>query len=576
MNVHVPQSLLARAEAEQLMTSVKVIMLPAKGSPCMGLVQDALLGAFVMSRRDAFFDRAELYELLMHASSGACHIDVSRVPPPCILRPRHLWSGKQILSMVLPHSIQVPPRDAATAKAARDDELIVIDGRLLAGRLNKSSVGVASGSFVHQLCADVSVGEEERDRRVRSFFDGLEFMCKEVHTMRGFSVGIDDMIFGCRRNTSVDGHCLRRRQRRAPTTTPDVCVGCQHTVHTETVKRTVMHEMTRFIAADRRTPLAQNVPFDVAMDQKISSRERRLISMQDRVRDDLGKYALDALAQRNARNNVMQMMQAGSKGNHINLSQMTVCVGGQTIKGHRVADTDYQRGIPRPIETLVGGIASHSLASRALADGRYRTSAHFSRGYPGPLSGGFVASSFIEGLSPSEFVAHARGGREGIIDKALNTQDSGYLQRRSMKACEDLRVAYDGTVRNANDRIVQFTYGIGGAHVERKELDAIELADVDIARRFSWLHSVDLADSAVLREEMARIWCAIRRLRVLTAGDGTTTTLYTANNIARILRAIPRAERMRCVSRTSIERVVVECGRVVEADAPSDSGGGDG
>ena len=66
---------------------------------------------------------------------------------------------------------------------------------------------------------------------------------------------------------------------------------------------------------------------------------------------------------------------------------------------------------------------------------------------------------FSRGLNPREFWFHAATGREGVTDTAMKTATSGYIQRRMIKAAEDLQVKYDGTVRNTNGRIIQFNYG---------------------------------------------------------------------------------------------------------------------
>lgn len=75
---------------------------------------------------------------------------------------------------------------------------------------------------------------------------------------------------------------------------------------------------------------------------------------------------------------------------------------------------------------------------------------------------GFVANSFYTGLSPTEFFFHTMGGREGLVDTAVKTAETGYIARRLMKALEDLTVQYDGSVRNSEANLVQFRYGDDG------------------------------------------------------------------------------------------------------------------
>ena len=113
------------------------------------------------------------------------------------------------------------------------------------------------------------------------------------------------------------------------------------------------------------------------------------------------------------------MVSAGSKGTNINISQIMGCVGQQNVEGKRIPFGFRNRSLP-----------------------------HFSKFDYGPESKGFVRSNYMCGLQPAEFYFHAMGGREGLIDTAVKTSETGYIQRRLVKALEDIIVKYDGTVRN--------------------------------------------------------------------------------------------------------------------------------
>ena len=91
-----------------------------------------------------------------------------------------------------------------------------------------------------------------------------------------------------------------------------------------------------------------------------------------------------------------------------------------------------------------------------------RTLPHFKHGDRSADARGFVRSSFKDGLSPIEYFFHAIGGREALVDTAVRTSQSGYFQRRLINALQDLEVKYDGTVRETQDTVVQFTYGEDG------------------------------------------------------------------------------------------------------------------
>lgn len=132
-------------------------------------------------------------------------------------------------------------------------------------------------------------------------------------------------------------------------------------------------------------------------------------------------------------NRIVQMVDSGSKGGEQNITQMVATLGQQLIEGRRVQYTLQDRTLP-----------------------------HFARYDDGVESRGFVEHSFVDGLMPAEFFYHAQAGREGLIDTAVKTSDTGYIQRRLMKTMEDQHVEYDGTVRNVNGSIIQFNYGDDG------------------------------------------------------------------------------------------------------------------
>ncbi|KAL7083399.1 hypothetical protein ACP275_14G159200 [Erythranthe tilingii] len=147
------------------------------------------------------------------------------------------------------------------------------------------------------------------------------------------------------------------------------------------------------------------------------------------------------------------MVTAGSKGSFINISQMTACVGQQNVEGKRIPFGFVDRTLP-----------------------------HFTKDDYGPESRGFVENSYLRGLTPQEFFFHAMGGREGLIDTAVKTSETGYIQRRLVKAMEDIMVKYDGTVRNSLGDVIQFLYGEDGMDavwIESQPLESLKLKKSD-------------------------------------------------------------------------------------------------
>jgi len=153
-------------------------------------------------------------------------------------------------------------------------------------------------------------------------------------------------------------------------------------------------------------------------------------------------------------NRINYIVSSGSKGADINIQQMMCLVGAQTIDG--------QKKIPM-------GFTDRSLP-------------HYPRYESGTESRGFITSNFLNGLNPQEFFFHAMAGREGVIDTAVKTANSGYLQRKLVKSMEDLKVAHDFSVRGSNNDIVQFCYGYDGfdsTALEMQSKFSLIMIDID-------------------------------------------------------------------------------------------------
>jgi len=155
--------------------------------------------------------------------------------------------------------------------------------------------------------------------------------------------------------------------------------------------------------------------------------EMKMMQKLGRPRDSAGRIAERHLS---VNNPGAIMVVSGARGSMLNLTQMAACVGQQSIRGERI-----MRGY------------------------RDRTLSHFKRGDKDARARGFVYSSYKRGLTPTEYFFHAMGGREGLVDTAVRTSQSGYLQRRLINALQDVEARYDGSARVATDDIIQFTYG---------------------------------------------------------------------------------------------------------------------
>ena len=184
--------------------------------------------------------------------------------------------------------------------------------------------------------------------------------------------------------------------------------------------------------------------------------ETKVNNILSRAQNDAGREALKNF---DKDNRFVIMFNAGSKGTEINIQQMTACLGQQNVDGKR---------IPYGFE--------------------HRTLPHYTKYDDSPSARGFVESSYINGLSPQELFFHAMGGRIGLIDTAVKTSTTGYIQRRLIKGLEDLMINYDMTIRTNKNKIVQFSYGDDGIDtikVENQELHIVDMSIQDIYAHYN-------------------------------------------------------------------------------------------
>jgi DNA-directed RNA polymerase subunit A' len=158
--------------------------------------------------------------------------------------------------------------------------------------------------------------------------------------------------------------------------------------------------------------------------------EMKIMQTLGKARDSAGEIADSHFTDDNP---AVIMARSGARGSMLNLTQMAGCVGQQAVRGERI--------------------------NRGYED---RTLSHYKKNDLSADAHGFVENSYRGGLTPREFFFHAMGGREGLVDTAVRTSKSGYLQRRLINALSELETQYDGTVRDTSDTIVQFEFGEDG------------------------------------------------------------------------------------------------------------------
>ncbi|KAG8773494.1 DNA-directed RNA polymerase II subunit rpb1, partial [Ceratobasidium sp. 428] len=417
MNMHIPQSEETRAELSQIAWVPRQIISPQANKPVMGIVQDTLCGVRKLTLRDTFLDWNFVQNILLWVPGWD-----GQVPTPTILKPKPLWTGKQILSMCIPSGINVmrsPDKDKNTKRVpynpVADDGICIENGQIVFGVVEKKTVGASQAGLIH------IVFREKGPEICRDLFSALQMVVNFWLLHNGFSIGIGDTI-------------------------ADKVTMSNITNHIETAKNNVLK-------------LIQQAEYDglqaepgMTIRESFESHVNRELNM---ARDKTGKDAQDSLKNDN---NVKQMVVAGSKGSFINISQMSGCVGQQSVEGKRIPFGFKHRTLP-----------------------------HFNKDDYCAESRGFVENSYLRGLTPQEFFFHAMAGREGLIDTAVKTAETGYIQRRLVKAMEDIAVCYDGTVRNSLGDIVQFAYGedgMDGAFIERQSVEPYRLSHRAFDRKY--------------------------------------------------------------------------------------------
>lgn len=495
MNLHVPQSEETRAEVKELCLVPNNIVSPQKNGPLMGIVQDSLAGVYKLCRRDTFIDK----ELVMNLMLWVPNWD-GVIPTPAILKPRPRWTGKQIISMVIPQEISLHTPEGDSDIPPKDAGVLIQSGELMYGLLKKKNVGSAAGGIVH-LCYN-ELGPEG----AMAFLNGVQQVVTYWLLHNGHSIGIGDTV--------PDRQTIEKVQ-----------------VHIDTQKAIVAELTAKATANMLETLPGMNVR---------ATFENKVSMALNQARDQAGTTTQKSLKDSN---NAVTMAESGSKGSSINISQMTALVGQQIVEGKRI-----------PFGF------------------KYRTLPHFTKDDYSPEARGFVENSYLRGLTPTEFFFHAMAGREGLIDTAVKTAETGYIQRRLVKALEDLSARYDGTVRNSLGDVIQFLYGEDGLDamcIEKQKLGILKMSDaafenkfrLDLANPPEWFKTDyeygneltgDKASMALLDEEWDALVSDRREVRIINRTKMGEEMMQLPLNIGRMIETAKRVFNVKATDRSNL------------------------
>ncbi|KAK4790310.1 hypothetical protein SAY86_017614 [Trapa natans] len=467
MNVHFPQDEISRSEAYNIVNANNQYVKPTNGFPIRALIQDHIVSATLLTKRDTFLSYNEFNQLLY--SSGVFTSWSSSVkkpgqkvvinfeeklcyPLPAILKPEPLWTGKQVITAVLDHITRGHPPFSVEKKgkissdffkrkvrkeetnqndnyrdkkyAGKDnsrkteepgeDTVIIFKNYLISGVIDKAQFG--DYGLVH------TVQEFYGSNTAGVLLSAFSRLFTTFLQMHGFTCGIDDLL-------------LRKNKDLKRKTQLEECERCGEQVHREVVGANKL---------DILDPLDLQMRIEEVIrsngEAALTNLDRRMISKLNELSSKKIEKDLlsEGLLKPTGNNCISLMTTSGAKGGSANFQQISSHLGQQELEGKRVPRMVSGKTLP--------SFPPWDWASRA---------------------GGFIVDRFLTGLRPQEYYFHCMAGREGLVDTAVKTSRSGYLQRCLIKNLENLKVAYDHSVRDHDGSIVQFYYGEDGVDVHK-------------------------------------------------------------------------------------------------------------
>ncbi|MBS3092882.1 DNA-directed RNA polymerase subunit A' [Candidatus Pacearchaeota archaeon] len=369
MNVHVPQTEEARAEARILLDVSKNLMSPKNNTSLIGTITDAVTGNYLLGLAEV--TKAEAQQLLFNAGI-------------ILKQDKKTFNGKDVFLEIL------PPISKSLAQEIEKKDLT-----------HEYTFGVENEKITKQV--DKEIGREETINAIKKAFTlGTNYLSR-----RGYTISLEDINVN----------------EKTKKITQDIIKDGE--------------DKTKEVIDSYNNGSLEIIP-GKTLDE---SREIKILQTLNEVRTKIGKAVKTEFPEDNP---VNHMIMSGAGGNILNITQIACSVGQKSLWSQRV-NFGYS-------ERTLSSFKQHDLS---------------------PKAHGFVYSSYMNGLQPQEFFFDAISGRDGLMDTALRTPKSGYLYRRLANALQDLRIEYDGTVRDAVGQIIQFKYGddgidVAGAHFNKQ------------------------------------------------------------------------------------------------------------
>ncbi|EFO26842.2 hypothetical protein LOAG_01639 [Loa loa] len=430
MNGHFVQNRIAQTELAEIVNVGSNFLVPKDGTPLLGLIQDHVVSGVLLTIRGRFFNKEDFMHLVLSAFAETTQRLV--IPPPTMLKPQVLWSGKQIISTVLRNCIPLhKPLLNIRSKAKTplscwkvedhpapkfsmsESEVIFRQAELLVGVLDKQHYGSTQYGLIH-CCWDLY--GHRYATRILSCFSRLFTTHLQYH---GFTLGVADILI--RKEADKQRKKEIKALRKCGDTVVRECFNLDENADESEIKYVM--------ASAYCNPKGEQNHIQ-QLDYKMKETLNRF---NERINSACMPAGLIKLFPQNA---LQLMILCGAKGTMVNSVQISCELGQIELEGHRPPMTSAGRTLPsfRSFDTS-------------------------------PRAGGFVDQRFLTGINPQELFFHTMAGREGLIDTAVKTSRSGYLQRCIVKHLEGLVAQYDSTVRDHDGSIIQFRYGEDGMDV---------------------------------------------------------------------------------------------------------------
>jgi len=483
MNLHLLQNHLARSEAYTISNTANQYISASTGKPLRGLIQDSVISAFFLTNRGTLLTKDEYQQLVYMATWNIIAQNTRAkiiILPPAIMKPKQLWTGKQVISSIIKTIVgsekpgllkdgnglnmdakakvkfadatkkkvmvedpldKVPKlKEIFDAAAAQESDVILRDNELLQGVVDANQIGSAEYGIVHSFY-ELYGGK----------LTGILITClARVMTcylqVHGFTCSMDDLVM-------TEKHNLERREisevaLRAGVETAAKWAGLPEAdLHEDlNLNNRPFYELNANGVYESKVLkrqsdvnyLSPDHPIVQAIRKKLVLEKNAYKDWDNAMKPTMGKHTSNinstlipaGLNKSFPSNYFSSIILTGAKGSNVNQNQVSAMLGQQELEGRRVPVLPSGKTLPSFIPYD-----------------------------PNPRAWGYITDRFLSGVRCQDFYFHCMAGREGLIDTAVKTSVSGYLQRCLIKNMEPLVVNYDFTVRDGDGSVVQFFYG---------------------------------------------------------------------------------------------------------------------